>query len=96
MDWDHENFGLIRDPLIYILLCGRIKDHTTVMQGRFAILPSNSDSYCVPNIIKSYYVSLNSQRKMLNHNTNHIIRDRRIFYLGRLENEKLLFDLLFF
>ena len=41
-----------------------------MMQGRFAALPSKYDIYCIPDIISIHDISLNSQRKMLNYNTN--------------------------
>ena len=48
-----------------------------MMQGHFAVLAYKSNIYCVSNVMNIHYMSLNSQSKMLNLDTNHIFVTRR-------------------
>ena len=62
------------------------------MQGRFAALSSEYEIYHVSNLTIMHYISLNSQRKMLYYNKEHIKRDTGLFKLKWPESEKLLFN----
>ena len=61
---------------------------TTVMQGRFTMLPSESHIDCVPNITNMHYASLNSQWKIVNDNTRDIHGNRSLFQLEVREMKK--------
>ena len=50
-----------------------------MMQGRFAVLSYKSNMYCVSNVMNIHYISLNSQSKMLNLDTNHIFENIGMF-----------------
>ena len=46
-----------------------------MMQGPFAALSFKSIVYSFTNIINSHLISLNSQRKLLTHKTQHMLGD---------------------
>ena len=66
-----------------------------MMQGCFTMLPSKYDIYCIPNILSMHGISLNSQRKMLNYNTNPYMGNEG-YVVGSTGNEKKHFHFTFF
>ena len=66
-----------------------------MMQGLFAVLSYRYNISCAPKGTNSLYISLNSQRKMLSCNINHIIRYEEVFKLGACKFEKRLFNIHF-
>ena len=66
-----------------------------MMQGLFAVLSYRYNISCAPKGTNSLYISLNSQRKMLSCNINHIIRYEEVFKLGACKFEKQLFNIHF-
>ena len=66
-----------------------------MMQWHFATLSSKYNIYCVSKCINTYYVSLDSQRKKLSYNINHIVIDEDIIEFECREYEKRLFQIYF-
>ena len=65
-----------------------------MMQCHFAMLSPKYDIYCAVNCINTPHISLNSQRKSLSYNINHIIMSKNIIELEGQIFEKRLFDFL--
>ena len=59
-----------------------------MMRCRFAVLPSRYDMYCSSKCTNMPYISLDSQRKMLSYDINHIIADEKVFLLEKRKFEK--------
>ena len=66
-----------------------------MMQCHFATLSSKYDIYCAARCMNTPYMSLNSQRKHLSCNINHIIMDKDIILFKGREFEKRLFNIYF-
>ena len=66
-----------------------------MMQCHFATLSSKYDIYCVAKCINTHFISLNSQRKDLSYNINHIIMADDIIEFECQEYEKRLFKIYF-
>ena len=58
------------------------------MQGHFATLSSNYNIYCVAKCINIHFISLNTRRKHLSYNINHVILDEDIIEFECQEYEK--------
>ena len=66
-----------------------------MMQGLSAVLSYRYNISCAPKGTNSLYISLNSQRKMLSCNINHMIRYEEVYKLGACKFEKRLFSINF-